>query len=64
MPLSINDASAEQLTCLPGIGPGLATRIVTWRTAHGPFAEVKDLEHVPGIGAGRLQQLIPYVRAP
>jgi competence ComEA-like helix-hairpin-helix protein len=63
-PISINDASAADLTCLPGIGPGLAARIVTWRTAHGRFAEVKDLERVPGFGATRVQRLLPFVRAP
>jgi competence protein ComEA len=63
-PVSLNDASAADLACLPGIGPGLAARIVTWRTAHGRFTEVKDLEQVPGIGATRVQRLLPYVRAP
>jgi len=64
LPLSLNSASAADLTCLPGIGPALATRIVTWRTSHGAFTEVKDLEQVPGIGASRVQGLLPYVRAP
>jgi competence ComEA-like helix-hairpin-helix protein len=63
-PISINDASAADLACLPGIGPGLAARIVTWRTGHGRFTEVKDLERVPGFGATRVQRLLPYVRAP
>jgi len=63
-PISLNDASAADLACLPGIGPSLAARIVTWRTGHGRFAEVKDLERVPGLGATRVQRLLPYVRAP
>jgi competence ComEA-like helix-hairpin-helix protein len=63
-PVSLNDASAADLTCLPGIGPVLAARIVTWRTSHGRFTEVKDLEQVPGVGAARVQRLVPYVRAP
>lgn len=63
-PISLNEASAADLACLPGIGPALAARIVTWRTGHGRFAEVKDLEQVPGIGASRVQRLLPYVRAP
>jgi competence ComEA-like helix-hairpin-helix protein len=63
-PISLNEASAADLTCLPGIGPALATRIVTWRTSHGRFAEAKDLERVPGIGGTRVQRLLPYVRAP
>jgi competence protein ComEA len=63
-PISLNEASAADLACLPGIGPGLAARIVTWRTSHGRFTEVKDLEQVPGIGGVRVQRLLPYVRAP
>ncbi len=63
-PISLNEANAADLTCLPGIGPALAARIVTWRTGHGRFAEVKDLERVPGIGAVRVQRLLPFVRAP
>ena len=63
-PIAINSANADELACLPGIGPGIAARIVTWRTEHGPFAEVKDLERVPGIGPTRLARLLPNARAP
>jgi len=64
LPLDINAASASELTCLPGVGPSLAQQIVTWRTAHGRFAQVTDLEQVPGIGPGRFQRVQPYIRAP
>lgn len=63
-PISINAATAVELDCLPGIGPGLAERIVTWRTAHGGFREVKELEQVPGLGPVRLRRLVPLVRVP
>jgi len=63
-PLSLNRASAAELACLPGIGPALAGRIVSYRTAHGPFSEVKMLEQVPGIGPGRLARLAPHLRLP
>ncbi|MDQ3556393.1 MAG: helix-hairpin-helix domain-containing protein, partial [Gemmatimonadota bacterium] len=33
-----NTASADELDRLPRVGPALATRIVEWRSAHGPFA--------------------------
>jgi competence protein ComEA len=62
--VSLNLATASQLACLPGIGPGLAERIVTFRTAHGPFHEVKDLQQVPGFGPVRLSRLAPLVRVP
>jgi competence protein ComEA len=63
-PISLNHATPEQLACLPGIGPALAARIVTWRTAHGAFAEVAQLEQVPGIGAARARRLAALVRLP
>lgn len=50
LPLNINTADAAALEALPGIGPQLAGRIVDYRQAHGPFAQVEDLLDVPGIG--------------
>ncbi len=60
----VNTASTAELACLPGVGPALAQRIVTWRTAHGPFREVQQLEEVPGIGAARVRRLAPLIRLP
>jgi competence protein ComEA len=48
--IDINRASAQELEALPGIGPVLAQRIVTYRQEHGPFASVEDLKLVSGIG--------------
>jgi len=53
-PVEVNRADAVELACLPGVGPGLAARIVAERTAHGPFREVQDLERVPGLGRARV----------
>ena len=63
-PLSLNSASAAELACLPGVGRALAERIVTFRAAHGPFREVKELQQVPGFGPVRLARLAPLVGAP
>lgn len=60
--VSINRASAQELEALPGIGPVLAGRIVTYRTANGPFRSVDDLLNVSGIGPKLLEQLRPHVR--
>jgi len=64
LPLSLNTATVTELACLPGIGPGLAARIVSHRTARGPFREVKELQQVPGFGPVRLARLAPLLRAP
>lgn len=50
----VNRASAKEFEALDGIGPVLASRIVAYRKANGPFATVDDLLKVPGIGAGTL----------
>jgi competence protein ComEA len=49
-PVDLNAANAEQLATLPGIGAVLAARIIDWRTAHGGFASVDQLNEVSGIG--------------
>lgn len=49
-PISLNRATAGELTTLPGIGPVLARRIVDHREASGPFESVDDLLDVSGIG--------------
>jgi len=52
----LNRASAKEFEALDGIGPVLASRIVTYRKANGPFATIDDLLKVPGIGAGTLSK--------
>ncbi|KUG04270.1 late competence protein comea, dna receptor [hydrocarbon metagenome] len=49
--VNINQASAEELANkLSGIGPVLAQRIIDYRTSHGPFQKIEDLQQVSGIG--------------
>jgi competence protein ComEA len=50
----INQAGAEEMQRLPGVGPVLAERIVAYRDQHGPFENVEDLLDVPGIGEAKL----------
>ncbi len=61
-PLDLNAATLDQLQNLPGLGPVLAQRIVDWRTAHGRFTNVDELQEVSGIGEQRLEDLRPLVR--
>jgi competence protein ComEA len=62
--LPLNSASAAELEALPGIGPVLATNIVAYREAHGPFARIEDLLRVPGIGPAKLEQIQPFLQVP
>ncbi|HAM43802.1 MAG TPA: competence protein ComEA [Propionibacteriaceae bacterium] len=48
--LSINSATEAQLDTLPGIGPVTAAKIVAWRTEHGKFTALTELQEVDGIG--------------
>lgn len=48
--LSLNNATADELDGLPGIGPTLAQRILEWREANGSFVDINQLNDVPGIG--------------
>ncbi|MCD4738401.1 MAG: helix-hairpin-helix domain-containing protein [Anaerolineae bacterium] len=64
--IDINNASAQELTALPGIGAAMAARIVVYREEHGPFLLPEEISVVPGIGtasyerlAGRLKAIIP-----
>lgn len=41
--ININTATAELLDRLPGIGPTIASNIVAYREAYGPFRGVDDL---------------------
>jgi competence protein ComEA len=61
--VDLNRAGAAELTLLPGIGPGLAARIVTDRDAAGPFGDVEELARVHRIGAATVRRLQAYAVA-
>lgn len=48
--LSLNQATAEQLDELPGIGPALSERIIEHRNKLGSFQSIEELTEVSGIG--------------
>ena len=60
--LDINTATEGELTQLPGVGPGLARRIVEYREANGPFATIDDLQNVSGVGPSKFSKMEPYLR--
>jgi competence protein ComEA len=59
--VAINRATEEELTALPGIGPAIAARIIAYREANGPFADLAALGDVPGIGERTLEALAPLL---
>jgi competence protein ComEA len=48
--ISINSAPVSELEDLPGVGPVIAARIVSYREANGPFTSIDGLGEVSGIG--------------
>ena len=59
--ININTATAQQLQTLPGIGPTIAERIVSYREENGVFESVGELFNVPGIGEKKLEEIWDYV---
>ena len=56
-PIRINQATAAQLTALPGIGPSRARAIVAYRRENGPFTSLEQLLRIRGIGRKTLDTL-------
>jgi competence protein ComEA len=56
-PVSLSSATIEQLDTIDGIGPTLAQRIVDYRTEHGGFRSIEELQEVDGIGEARFETL-------
>jgi competence protein ComEA len=55
--ININQATADQLQLLPGIGPALSKRIVECREANGRFERIEDLMQVRGIGPKTFERM-------
>jgi competence protein ComEA len=60
--ININTASQTELESLPGIGPTRAQAIIAYRTQHGPFARIEDIQNVSGIGEKTFESLRSHIR--
>lgn len=59
--ININTATLGKLIQLPHIGPGLAKKIIDYRTENGFFQDVADLRLVNGIGEQTYTDIIEYI---
>lgn len=59
--INLNTATSAQLETLPGIGTGLAKRILEHRAKHGPFKRPQDLIVIRGFSAKRYRLIAPYL---
>ena len=55
--VNLNTADRLQLETLPGIGPELADRILSYREEYGPFVAIEQIMDVDGIGEIRFEKL-------
>lgn len=60
--VDVNTASPALLTHIAGIGPKLATNIVTHRDANGPFKSRAALRKVAGLGPKAFEQAAGFMR--
>lgn len=59
--MNINEATAEDLTRLPGIGPARAEDIVAYRESYGDFQKTsEEIMKVSGIGE-KIYERSPYI---
>lgn len=59
--INLNTAGLDELDLLPGVGKATAQAILDYRTKHGKFRTVSELDKVPGIGPSKLEKLRPLV---
>jgi uncharacterized protein len=60
--VDVNTASSALLTHIAGIGPKLATNIVTHRDTNGPFKSRTALKKVTGLGPKAFEQAAGFMR--
>lgn len=59
--VNINEADADKLMELPGIGQAKADKIIEYRSANGNFKKIEDIMNIPGIKEGLFQKISPYI---
>lgn len=59
--IDINEASAGQLTAIPGIGRTRAEAIVAYREENGRFGTIEDIMKVTGIKEGLFGKIKDYI---
>ncbi len=61
LPLPINRADQEELMLLPGIGPKLSERTISFREGQGPITGPEDFIRIKGIGPKMTARLTPLL---
>ena len=59
--VNINTATEAQIALLPGIGPKLATEVVTYRTNNSGFKTAEDIKKVSGVGEKKFEKIKDFI---
>lgn len=60
--IDINEAEISEFEKLPGIGVGIASKIIEFRNKAGKFKKTEDLKKVKGIGEKKFQNIQKYIK--
>ncbi len=60
--IDLNHSDVEQLNGLPNVGASTAQAIVDYRTAHGCFRDVDELQNVKGFGGSKFDVVKDHIR--
>lgn len=55
--VNINNATQTELETLPGIGPSIALKIISYRQENGSFKSIEDIKNVSGIGDNKFENI-------
>ena len=55
--VNINEATQTELETLPGIGPSIALKIISYRKENGKFSSIEDIKNVSGIGENKFESI-------
>lgn len=59
--ININKASEIELQEIPGVGPSMAKKIITYREENGKFKNIEDIKNVSGIGEKKFENIKEYI---
>lgn len=59
--VSLNSATIEELTSLPGIGESKAIKIIEYRDMNNGFKSVEEIKNVKGIGSSIYEKIKDYL---
>ena len=61
--VNLNTADKETLVeFLPGVGPKIADRIISYRETHGGFSEIEEILNIKGISTKIFENIKKYIK--